>query len=129
MIYLDASVVLAALLLEDRRPPAAFWQQEIAASRLTAYEVWNRLHAHRAPAEVLEESGTLLSAIDFVELTSAALARALEPFPQPVRTLDGLHLATADFLRSQGRQIDFATYDRQLGAAARAMKFPLVELT
>ena len=49
------------------------------------------------------------------------LARALQPFPQGVRTLDGLHLASLDFLREQGQTVTLATYDDRLGAAAAAL--------
>lgn len=37
---------------------------------------------------------------------------------EPVRTLDGLHLATMDFLRTRGRMIELASYARRLMAAS-----------
>ena len=43
MIYLDSSVVLAHLLMEERRPSADFWEQVCVSSRLLEYEVWNRI--------------------------------------------------------------------------------------
>ena len=46
MIYLDTSVALAHLLAEDRSPPATLWQEQLIASRLLEYELWNRIHAH-----------------------------------------------------------------------------------
>lgn len=49
------------------------------------------------------------------------LARALEPFPAPVRTLGALHLASIDFLRSQGQNVRLASYDERLPSAARAL--------
>ena len=45
MIYLDSSVALAGLFLEDRSPPADFWRQPLISSRLLTYEVWNRVNA------------------------------------------------------------------------------------
>ena len=45
MIYLDTSVVLAQLLAEDHRPPAALWSETLVSSRLMEYEIWTRLHA------------------------------------------------------------------------------------
>ena len=45
MIYVDTSVVLAHLLAEDRRPPAGLWNETLAASRLTEYEIRTRLNA------------------------------------------------------------------------------------
>ena len=63
-----------------------------------------------------------------VELTPVALIRALAPFPIPVRTLDGLHLATMDFLRLNGQTVELASYDLRLNAAAQALGFDLVAL-
>jgi hypothetical protein len=56
------------------------------------------------------------------------LARALEPFPTPVRTLDALHLAAMDFLRSNGQTLQLASYDRRLLTAARGMRFAILSL-
>jgi uncharacterized protein len=61
-------------------------------------------------------------------MTAAVLARALEPFPIRVRTLDGLHLATVDFLRTQGEPVELASYDKRLVAAARALEIPIAAL-
>ena len=47
MIYLDSSVALAHLLVEDRLPPEQLWQQQLVSSRLLEYEVWSRIHARR----------------------------------------------------------------------------------
>lgn len=45
MIYVDTSVVLAHLLAEDRRPPAALWDEVLIACRLVDEEIWTRLNA------------------------------------------------------------------------------------
>jgi len=50
-----------------------------------------------------------------------SLARALDPWPSPVRTLDALHLATMAFLRKQGEIIELASYDNRLLAAAQVL--------
>ena len=128
MIYLDTSVALAQLLAEDRRPPASLWKQPLISSRLLEYELWNRLHA-RAVAESHEEAARLLMArLAFLELERPILARALEPFPTPVRTLDALHLASAEFLRQAGQPVRVASYDTKLVHASRALDFDVVEL-
>ncbi|MHB8418568.1 MAG: PIN domain-containing protein [Myxococcales bacterium] len=127
MIYLDTSVALAQLLGEDRRPPDDFWKQRRASSRLLIYEMWNRLHARGlgdSHAGLCEE---LLAETAFVEFRTEVLARALEPFPTPVRTLDALHLSSADFLRSRGDKVSFATYDERMARAAKALGFPIAE--
>jgi hypothetical protein len=56
------------------------------------------------------------------------LARALDPWPVPLRTLDALHLATADYLCRQGEPIELASYDRRLIAAAEALAIPIANL-
>jgi len=56
------------------------------------------------------------------------LARALEPFPKPVRTLDALHLASMDFIQKQGQSITLASYDDQQISAARALRFSIYAL-
>jgi hypothetical protein len=60
-----------------------------------------------------------------IELAPAVLARALEPFPIPVRTLDALHLASADFLRGQRQALEIASYDDRMSVAARKMGFSI----
>lgn len=123
LVYLDTSVVLAALLAEDRRPPGEFWARHLITSHLLEYETWNRLHAVRAAGDVMDAARFLVGSADLVEMSPAVLARAMEPFPLPVRTLDALHLATADHLREQGMRLRVATYDARFTAAAEAMKF------
>jgi predicted nucleic acid-binding protein len=125
MVYLDTSVALAHLLAEDRAPPPAFWQNTIVSSRLIEYELWNRIHARGLGKSHGDTVRTLLGRIAILELALPVLTRALEPFPIAVRTLDALHLASADFLRTQGQPITVATYDDRLRAAADAMGFPV----
>lgn len=121
MIYVDTSVVLAALLAEGRRPPLGFWSQDLISSRLLEFETWSRVHALREGDVVAGAARVLVGSVDLVELTPTVLARALEPFPVAVRTLDSLHLATATYLVSQGMRIELATYDERQAAAARAV--------
>ena len=125
MIYIDTSVALAHLLAEDRVPPDRLWQEPLISSRLIEYEIWTRIHARKLTRSHADEVRSLLSRVAFIELAPPVLARALEPFPKPVRTLDGLHLASMDFLRQQGQSVMLASYDDRLITAARALRFPL----
>lgn len=52
----------------------------------------------------------------------------MRPFPSPVRTLDALHLASADFLRSGDEPVWIASYDDRLLSVARQMGFPIAEV-
>jgi len=128
VIYLDSSVVLAQLLVEDRVPPERLWGETLTASRLLEYEVWTRIHARRLGASHGDAVRMLIGRIALVELAPPVLLRALDPFPRPVRTLDALHLASIEFLRSQGQTPTLASYDARLVAAARALKIPIYDL-
>ena len=128
MIYLDASVVLARVFAEPRSPPDRFWVETFTSSRLLEYEVWNRVHARRPATAYSENARELVARVDLIGLATHVLARALEPFPIPVRTLDALHLATLNFLLAQGDQVELASYDNRLVVAARALGIPLSEL-
>lgn len=125
MIYLDSSVALAQLLDEERLPPSSLWAERLVSSRLLEYEVWNRLNAAGAGDAQRSAAKALIERVGLLELVPANLARALQPFPVAVRTLDALHLATMDSLRQQKRSIALASYDRRLLAVARAVGFAI----
>ncbi|MFN8642085.1 MAG: PIN domain-containing protein [Candidatus Binatia bacterium] len=119
MIYLDTSVALAHLLAEDVMPPAPLWTETLVSSRLLEYELWTRIHARRLEPTHGDPVRELIARVALLELAPPVLSRALAAFPVPVRTLDALHLASADFLRQQGQTIRLASYDeRMLRAAA-----------
>jgi hypothetical protein len=128
VIYLDSSVVLSQLLAENRPLPRSFAESPLVSSRLLEYEIWNRIHAYGLTRSHFEEAQTVLTRVLLIDLSPSVLARALEPFPIPIRTLDGLHLATIEFLRTDGDDIELASFDRRLIAAARALDIPIYAL-
>ena len=128
MIYIDSSVVLAHLLAEIRRPPEHLWFENLVASRLVEYEVWNRLYARGRVETHGEAAEEAIGQIALLELSPVILTRALSAFPVPVRTLDALHLASLDYLRKQRQSVELATYDRRMAEAARAMGAPVLDL-
>lgn len=121
MIYLDSSVALAYLLAEDRYPSNALWQQPIVSSRLLECEVWNRINARRLQSSHGDAVRGLIGRIAIIEMVPPVLRRALEPFPAPVRTLDAIHLAAIEFIRAQRADVQLASYDERLVAAARLL--------
>ena len=125
MIYVDTSVVLARLLVEERQPPASLWEESLVTSRLTHYETWVRIHARRLTPAHGDLVTELLATVAVVELHPLATQRALEPFPVAVRTLDALHLSAIEYLRSQRQVVQLATYDKRLAAAAETLDIPL----
>jgi hypothetical protein len=70
----------------------------------------------------------LLKRVSFLEMVAPILNRALHPFPVPVRTLDALHLASADFVRAQGKPVTIASYDDRLVGAALQMGFEIADI-
>jgi len=126
LTYLDTSVALAQLLGEDRTPPVSLWRETLVSSRLFEYELWTRLHARGLGTSHGDAARDLLARLAFVEMVPPVLGRAAEPFPVPVRTLDALHLATADFLRTKRQEVTMASYDDRQCAAAVRMGFTLL---
>ena len=127
MIYLDSSVALAHLLAEDRSPPVAIWNEPLISSRLLEYEVWNRVHARGLTISHYHDARALIDRLALVEMDPHVLARALKPFPVRVRTLDALHLASIEFLRSRRQAIELFSYDERMLEAARVLQIPLYE--
>ncbi|MGH2407589.1 MAG: PIN domain-containing protein [Candidatus Limnocylindrales bacterium] len=128
MIYVDSSVFLAQLLAEARRPDPSFWRQEsIISSRLLEYESWTKINSLGLARSHGDDARALFRGISLLELTPPILARALDPFPAPVRTLDALHLASIEFLRGIGQRPTLATYDRRLSGAAASLSIATVE--
>ena len=128
LTYVDSSVALAHLFREPRAPAPSFWLGPKVASRLLEYEIWNRLHAHHRADSHGGIARDLLGGIELLDLGSGTLSRALEAFPVPVRTLDGLHLATIAFLRGCGEDVELASYDRRLIAGAETLGIPIAAL-
>ena len=87
-------------------------------------------HVARKPATAshAEAARQLIGRVAMLELVRTVLARALEPFPIPVRTLDALHLASVEFLRTRGHQVALATYDDRLATAAKRLRIPLASI-
>jgi predicted nucleic acid-binding protein len=127
MIYLDSSILIAHLLAEDRRPPTSLWDSPLVSSRLLEVEAWTALHA-RGKIRLAEPLRVLLLRLSLLEMEEPVLERAIEPFAVPVRALDAIHLASADYLRRIGEDVSIATYDARMRATAQKMEFEIVSL-
>jgi predicted nucleic acid-binding protein len=69
----------------------------------------------------------LVESLEVVEVTAPVLARAAQPLPTELGTLDAIHLATALLWREHsGGDIVMATHDAALGTAARACGLTVV---
>ncbi len=58
---------------------------------------------------------------------AASEARAAEPLPTTLGTLDALHLASALLVRASDLELAFATHDLELAIAAGAMGFEILD--
>jgi hypothetical protein len=125
--YVDTSVVLAHVLVEDRRPPTSLWDDVLVASKLVSYETWVGVHSKRLAETHSDAVAATLGRLRYVSLNDEVLERARQPFPIAVQTLDALHLATIVFLQSMD-DVRLATYDARMVKAAEAMGIPLVAL-
>lgn len=126
--YVDTSVALAHVLAEDEHPPDELWARTLLSSRLLEFEMWTRIHQRGLTDSHEGSVRALLGRIAFLDIIPEVVARAAEPFPTPLRTLDALHLGTLEFLRAQGLKVDLAAYDERMRKAAGAMQIPLYPL-
>lgn len=132
--YVDTSVLLRVALGEPR--PLREWRSiELASSsELVRIESLRsidraRLLLQLPDAELAERREAvldILSGFHLARLDARVLARAADPFPTLIRTLDAIHLATALLIRVQHEELVFATHDEQLGTAARAVGFKVI---
>jgi predicted nucleic acid-binding protein len=127
--YLDSSVLLRVVL--GQSDALAQWAdiEEGVASRLVEVECLRSLDRlrliegldDREIAALREAVYRLLDSLDIVELTRPVLARASQPMPTTLVTLDAIHLATAlMWAEHAGSPLVMATHDRLLATAARA---------
>jgi uncharacterized protein len=129
--YLDTSALLRLIL----REPGSLRLQDVksfealVSSELLAVESHRTIDRLRLQGTLEIEEATArsetvrhwLESVDLVLLRPPILARASEPFPSPIGTLDAIHLATALVWRDRtGRELTMATHDSGLAGAARA---------
>jgi predicted nucleic acid-binding protein len=127
--YLDTSALLRLVLrepgsLEELRSCEGLLSSELlAVESLRTIDRLRQQGALSMDEAVVRRSAVTewLEAVDLVLLQRPILARATDPFPVPLGTLDALHLATALLWREKAREpLVMATHDGSLALAARA---------
>lgn len=126
--YLDTSALLRLVLREPGALEELRSGEALVSSELLAVESLRTIDRLRLQGALSAEEAAFrrgiasdwLEAVDLVLLQRPVLARASEPFPTPLGTLDALHLATALVWQDRMRQaLVMATHDRELALAAR----------
>lgn len=133
-VYIDSSVLLRVVLGEPE--PLKEWRRidHAVSSELIRLECLRTIDRARIELDLPDEAvsqqrADVLDALDafgLVPLTGNVLERAAEPFPTLIGSLDAIHLASALLVRRQYDELVFATHDRQLGLAARALGVSVV---
>jgi predicted nucleic acid-binding protein len=138
IVYADSSVLLRLVLGRAEALPEWKLVDTAIASALAEVECMRALDRMRLaeglPDEIIAERRhaiyDLLQAVELAGITSSVLARAAQPFPTVIRTLDAIHLATALIWRERYRRdIAMATHDRALAAGARAMGMDVIGIS
>ena len=127
--YLDSSVLLRVVLGQPKRLKE--WKRitRAVASALVEVECLSTLDRLRLLETVADDQIAarreaiyrLLESVEVVEPTRPILARASQPMPAALGTLDAIHLATALVWRERtGENLVLATHNSALGLAGRA---------
>ncbi len=127
--YLDSSVLLRVVLGQANALKEWRIIEQGVASALVEVECLRTLDRLRL-AEGLRDDEIamrreavfrLVEAIEVIELTRPVLARAAQPLPTALGTLDAIHLATALLWRERtGADLVMTTHDGALAIAAKA---------
>jgi hypothetical protein len=130
VIYLDSAALVKLVREEDETRALVTWLNERAGQRLVAsvlVEVEVPRALRRSQPGVLGAVAATLARIDRIELDAAVRATAAAYVDPLLRSLDAIHLATADLLVASGKDVSaFVTYDKRLAEVARACSFSVV---
>ncbi|HEV2778367.1 MAG TPA: type II toxin-antitoxin system VapC family toxin [Actinophytocola sp.] len=130
MIYLDSNALVKLIREEDETPQLITWlgmqpDGEFVSSALVEVEVPRALR--RNQPEALAGVAATLRQVSRVEIDAPIRATAAAYMDPLLRSLDAIHLATADHLVASGKHITaFVTYDKRLAEAASAAGLTVV---
>jgi uncharacterized protein len=122
-VYLESSAVVASLIEGDASAMRTIRQAHAVASALTFAEVRRTLlRASLAGRLSTEEIAMATTELDRIESTcvvlpidDVVLARAGRHFPaEPVRTLDAIHLASAELVDDPHARVTLLTRDARI---------------
>jgi uncharacterized protein len=133
--YIESSALVAALLEDDTAARAAIGAPGVCiTSALTVAEASRAVLRARISARITVEQERaamlklqqILRQCHVVDVTEEILAHAGRQFPvEPLRTLDAIHLATAQALGEPPALVSIVTRDIRVGANANALGHPV----
>lgn len=127
MIYLDTSAVVKQIRLENESDALADWldahhETPWVTSVLTEIELVRAIRSI-AP-DKLSSVPSVLARLDRFEIDSLIRTTAATYADPALRSLDAIHLATAQIVSAEFHLTAFVTYDSRLAASARTLGIP-----
>jgi predicted nucleic acid-binding protein len=123
-IYLDSSAIVKLVVLE---PESAALRRYLRRRRPLISSALARTEVARAllplGADVVAQGQDVLSRFDLARVNDRVLTAAGSMLPEKIRSLDAIHLATAQELGTDLARI--VTYDDRMSHAARAIGLPV----
>lgn len=133
--YIESSALVAAVLEGDTAAKASIRAQgQRVTSALTVAETSRAVIRSRLSGRITaqQERAAMLTLQKFtrrchiVSVTEAILAKVGRPFPvEPIRTLDAIHLATAEALGDPPALVTIVTRDLRVRDNANALGHPV----
>ncbi len=128
MKYVDASAVLRVLFAEEGPALTLADGDRLVSSQLVEVEAVRAVDRERLlghlddtqTATKRKELADFLAMLDLAAIDRAVIARAQSPFAVNVRTLDAIHVATAEILAEEANEerLEFWTHDDRQASAA-----------
>ena len=133
--YIDSSVVLRVLRgQKDAWKDWGRWEKAYSSTliRVECRRFIDRMRLeHGWSDDDVANAGLQLRRLERVltkvRLSAVIMDRAAAPMPTIIKTLDAVHIATANLVRERLEpELTFVTHDRQQATAARALAFDCV---
>ena len=128
MIYLDSAAIIKLIREENETSALVHWLNERAAEPLVAsalVEIEVPRALRRSQPAALGAAAGVLARLHRVDIDASVRSTAAAYVEPHLRSLDAIHLATADLLVTAGKAMHaFVTYDKRLLAAAAALGLP-----
>jgi len=122
VIYLDSCAIVKLVAPEPETVALKEWLGKqspagLFTSKLSEVEVPRALRRNRP--RVLGAAAGVLRYLDRVEINDVVRATAAAYIEPNLRSVDAIHLATAEAIVAAGKSVsEFVTYDKRLAAAA-----------